>query len=141
MTDSEFSSIECCNCGINFSVPALWKQVRRNDHRTFYCPNGHGQNFVAETEADKLRRERDLLKQRVAEKNDDIRHEREQREAVERQLAAQKGQVTKLKKRASAGVCPCCNRTFTALARHMAVKHPTFVCDDASNVVPMKKGA
>jgi hypothetical protein len=23
-------------------------------------------------------------------------------------------------------VCPCCNRTFQALARHMNSKHPTY---------------
>jgi hypothetical protein len=24
------------------------------------------------------------------------------------------------------GVCPCCNRTFQNLARHMAGKHPDY---------------
>lgn len=37
---------------------------------------------------------------------------------------AYKGNVTKLKKRASAGLCPCCNRHFTNLQRHIASKHP-----------------
>ena len=24
------------------------------------------------------------------------------------------------------GVCPCCKRSFSALARHMATKHPEY---------------
>lgn len=36
------------------------------------------------------------------------------------------------KKRASAGVCPCCNRTVSQMARHMQAKHPDY------NVVPLK---
>jgi hypothetical protein len=126
MTD-EYSGIKCCDCGIAFGVPPVWDKARRNDHRSFYCPNGHSLSYKGESEAEKLRRERDLLKQLIAEKNDDICHEREKREAAERQLAAQKGQVTKLKKRAAAGVCPCCNRTFSQLAAHMRQKHPTYL--------------
>lgn len=38
-----------------------------------------------------------------------------------------KGQMRKTMKRVGAGVCPCCNRTFSALARHMAAKHPEHV--------------
>lgn len=30
------------------------------------------------------------------------------------------------KTRASNGVCPCCQRTFKQLARHMAAKHPDY---------------
>jgi DNA repair exonuclease SbcCD ATPase subunit len=32
--------------------------------------------------------------------------------------------LKKHKKRVSNGVCPCCNRTFINLQRHMASKHP-----------------
>jgi hypothetical protein len=131
MADDDMSKIQCADCGIAYLVPDRWKQARRDDHKTFWCPNGHTQYFPGETEAEKLRRERDHLKQRIAQRDDWVREERERRAAVERQLAAQKGQVTKLKNRAGAGVCPCCNRTFQALARHMAAKHPQFACEAA----------
>ncbi|HEX9950777.1 MAG TPA: hypothetical protein VGB53_03340 [Rubricoccaceae bacterium] len=41
-------------------------------------------------------------------------------ERQKRRAAAQKGAHTRTKKRIAAGVCPCCNRTFQDLARHMA---------------------
>jgi hypothetical protein len=71
------------------------------------------------------------MAQRIAEKDDEIRSERELREAAERSAAAAKGNVTKLRKRAAAGVCPCCNRTFLALQKHMAHKHPDFRAEAA----------
>ena len=32
-----------------------------------------------------------------------------------------------VKARVAHGVCPCCNRTFKQLARHMKTKHPDYV--------------
>ena len=94
---------------------------------TFYCGYGHPQVFAkGETDLDKMRRERDRLAQRVAERDDEVKRQRELREAAERRSAAARGQVTKIKNRVGHGVCPCCNRTFENLHRHMASQHPTF---------------
>lgn len=121
--------IACYKCKVVFGMPRDLYEValQRREGMQFFCPNGHGQHFISgETEADKLRRERDLLKQRLAQKDDEIQHQRDRREEAERRVSAAKGQVTKLKKRASAGVCPCCNRTFHNMAAHMKTKHPEF---------------
>lgn len=114
----------CCGeCGIEFDVPETWRAARQESKDTFYCPNGHSRVYL-ESEADKLRRERDRLAQQIAQKDDEIKWQRDLRQATERQVSAAKGQITKLKKRASAGVCPCCNRTFANMAAHMKTKHP-----------------
>jgi hypothetical protein len=83
------------------------------------------QAFV-KSETDNLRRERDLLKQQLAQKDDEIKWQREHRLGAERRVIAAKGQITKLKKRAKAGTCPCCKRTFHNMAEHMKTKHPDF---------------
>jgi hypothetical protein len=49
--------------------------------------------------------------------------------AAEHSARAYKGQATRLRNRAKAGVCPCCKRTVSQLARHMASKHPDFSTD------------
>ena len=118
-------NITCCNCGIIFGVPDQWLSSRRDDKRTFYCPNGHGQSFT-ESEADRLRRERDRLQQQIAQKDDEIKWQREHRQAAERRVTAAKGQITRLKKRAKGGICPCCKRTFQNMAEHMKTQHPDF---------------
>jgi hypothetical protein len=46
--------------------------------------------------------------------------------------------VTKLKKRTSAGTCPCCTRTFANMAEHMKKQHPDFVAEGGANVVRLK---
>ncbi len=33
--------IECSSCGVSFGMTEDFIQARRDDHRTWYCPNGH----------------------------------------------------------------------------------------------------
>lgn len=119
---------DCPACGVRFGVPTGYTANRRKDKRSFWCPNGHSMSYT-ESEADRLRRERDRLQQQLALKDDEIRWQREIREAAERSASARKGQITKLKKRAAAGVCPCCNRSFENLRRHMDSQHPGFAAE------------
>lgn len=92
---------------------------------TFFCAYGHEQHYViGESEEDKLRRERDRLNQRIAQKDDEIK-------SLEARRRAAVGQVTKMKNRVGNGVCPCCNRTFGNLARHMMTQHPNFTAEAA----------
>ena len=130
----QFDVEECCNCGVVFGVPAGYRNNRRKDKKAFYCPNGHGQSYK-ESEADQLRRERDRLQQRLAQKDDDIKFQRQLRETAERSASAYKGQVTKLKRRAKAGMCPCCKRSFVNLARHMATKHADMDPEEPLKVI------
>lgn len=126
--DLEFHT--CGECGIRFGAPKTFFDARRADSKmSWHCPNGHVRVF-RESEADKLRRERDRLKQETARLEQGIQWQREQREAAERRVSAARGQITKLKKRAANGVCPCCNRTFVDLQRHMATKHSGFLAEE-----------
>lgn len=118
-------------CGLSFAVPKWWEQHRRKDHAWFYCPNGHQQHFVSETDEEKLRRERDRLKQEQA------RLEQELREANEKADSAVK-RAALLRKRAAAGTCPCCQRTFSNMAEHMKKEHPSFVKVTGAKVVRLK---
>lgn len=120
--------ITCCHkdCGISFAVPSWWCRGKKQTRSTFFCPNGHSQHFSGETEEEKLRRERNLLAQRIAQKDDEIASQRRMREEAERSASAFRGQVTRLRNRAKAGLCPCCNRHFTNLERHIKGQHPEF---------------
>jgi len=123
----------CSNCGILYAMAEEFQKERLADKRTFYCPNGHSQTYTGKSEAQKLReqldeerRRRQSAEQRVAMWQDDYA-EADARATRERNRAnGYKGHATRITKRAKAGVCPCCNRTFQQLARHMANKHPQF---------------
>lgn len=137
----KLETLHCASCAMTFAVPSRFEKDRRKDHQGFYCPAGHSNVFQGESEAEKLRRERDRLAQRVAERDDDVQRQRERAEAAERRAAAARGQTTKLKKRASAGTCPCCSRTFSNMAEHMKKQHPEFVTDGGAKVIPIKRAA
>lgn len=134
---ADFYTMSCITCGVEFGMTKHLYARRQEDEKQFFCTNGHSAVFKESTST-KLQRELDRARQRLAEKDDAIAHQRRMREAAERSAAAHKGQVTRMKKRAEHGVCPCCNRTFIQLARHMKTKHPDFGAD---NVVELGHGS
>ena len=123
----ELITEECPSCGIVFAWPSdFHRNIRKSGGRLKgYCPNGHAISW-RESEADKLRRERDRLKQQLAYKDDRIKAADDRAQRERNRANGYKGHATKITKRAKAGVCPCCNRTFKQLAAHMKSQHPTF---------------
>jgi len=113
------SSFTCCNCGMLFAMPELIEERRRADHAMFYCPAGHPQHFPGKTDLEKAREELAKEKQRRDQAEAQANAEREAREKAEKKLK-------RTQRRAAAGVCPCCTRTFKSLAQHIAAKHPEY---------------
>lgn len=121
--------IQCGTCGVEHAIPKVMHDAAYEEGGYWHCPNGHQRGYKTGEEkkrADEMRRERDLWKQRTARKDDEIARLEFQKAELKREKAAVKGQVTKLKNRSKAGVCPCCNRTFKQLAAHMKNKHPEY---------------
>jgi hypothetical protein len=116
--------IHCANCGMPFGISEDFEERRRNDHMGFYCPNGHSNVFKGTSEAEKLKRE-------LAEKERSITYLRDAQTSLHNKLTqknheirAHKGAKTRILNRVKNGVCPCCNRHFTNLERHMKNQHP-----------------
>ena len=126
-----------CWCGMPHAVPRALYDGMLRDHNDgnkqcgIYCPRGHSWTFAGDGKAAVL--ERELKARTEALIREKQRHDQTAAalRTSRKQTAAEKGVVTKLKKRASAGVCPCCNRTFQQLARHMQGKHPEFVAEQS----------
>ena len=118
--------VNCCNCGVPIGMPSyLYTQFRQNSARWFYCVNGHQQHF-GESEVARLEKELEVARKRGEWLAQDVKNQRARAERTERSLSATKGVVTRMKRRTGNGVCPCCNRTFKQLQRHMQAKHPDF---------------
>jgi hypothetical protein len=120
--EQHLEAIHCSSCGIQFAAPADFWSARRSDGRSMYCPNGHTLSY-RETESDKLKKQ---LEQEREQHRKRLEFERNHAESMKRELTAVKGQLTKTKKRIAKGVCPCCNRSFIHLERHMTTKHPDY---------------
>jgi hypothetical protein len=130
MVSETIETIECADCAMTFGVPGRFIGDRRNDHKKFYCPVGHVNIFHQENDEERMRRERDTARQALA------RLEDEKQEAL-RAVDRAKAETKRLKKRAAAGNCPCCKRSFSNMTEHMKKQHPKFVAAE-TNVVPMK---
>lgn len=118
--------IETCWCGMPHGVPRVLRDHQRDQHANgepqvgIYCPAGHQWEISGKPEVEKEREHRARVEARV-------RAIQDQLEAEARAHAATKGQLTKAKKRATNGICPCCNRTFVNVTRHMKTKHPDAI--------------
>lgn len=127
-TDTTLHVEKCPTCHILFAIPeTLYRSAQRypGDGRNGWklsCPLGHVWWYVGQTPEEKLREARNSL---AAER---ARHDQTRADLVGTKAAKTRfrNERDRLKQRASAGVCPCCNRTFQQLARHMAAKHPDF---------------
>lgn len=111
--DVDLDVIQCYLCGVIFGMNSDMNKKRIQDHREWYCPNGHPQVYTGKTEAQKL-------KEQLAE---------EQRKLANAQfeLMMKEKEAKKLRKRVSNGICPCCHRSFIQMSRHMKTKHPDYV--------------
>ena len=133
MPDGQFIS-PCwkCKCEVWLPTP-LYKAAKHSSRISFFCPYGHEAIFSeGETEADKLRRERDRLVQQMAKKDDDIKWHCDRAMKAMKDYADLKASSVKARKRSAAGTCPCCHRTFRQMALHMAKQHPEFKAEEAA---------
>ena len=101
----------------------MHQKLIRQKGKSFFCPNGHPQSYTGEPIEEKYKK----AKLALASATESQKWWREEAEKKARSLSATKGQLTKTKNRIAKGVCPCCNRQFINLQRHMETKHPEYV--------------
>lgn len=119
--------LECRLCKIQFGISERFYEDRKQRCDLFYCPNGHKQCFGrGKSDLDKAKEELEREKRRSEHLRKERERERVRADSIERRRRAAKGQLTKIRNRVGKGVCPCCNRHFENLQRHMATKHPSF---------------
>lgn len=114
----------CINCGITFGYPQEYDARLRKTHQNFYCPNGHGQQYSAKTEEEKLRDEKVRLTQQLDQTRARAETWKAESERNERRLRSTKGVVTGMRRRLHKGKCTHCSKSFPDLATHMQSAHP-----------------
>lgn len=122
----QLTHIDCWNCHAIYAIDEAARLRYKSKGETWTCPycaqsTGYGDSDAV--------RERRLREQ--AEKSAQFWRERSERAARERVSAEHsartvRGHMTRLKRRVAAGVCPCCQRTFQDLHRHMKGQHPEY---------------
>lgn len=116
-------------CSCVWATTSEFDRLRRNDHENFYCPWGHAQHYPHKSVEEKLRADLEA-------KNNELARERARLDQVKAALEHEKhsaratrGHLTRVKTRVRHGVCPCCNRSFGDLKRHMDTQHPDYAAE------------
>lgn len=123
--DTTLVVVSCATCGVTYAIPESFERSAHKYHGDtangwkICCPFGHTWWYVGETEEQRLQRIIADERQRRQATRDLLTHE-------QRSHAATKGHLTRQRRRAAAGLCPCCNRSFKQLQRHMATQHPDY---------------
>ena len=120
-------TIECYKCHTLFAMTReLNEQCLRDHSKSFYCPSGHGQVYTGKTEEQKLR--------------ENLEREKVKHNETLRRTEKISSNYSRMRKRVANGVCPCCNRTFQNLLKHMQTEHPDFSNDKALKMLRLMFG-
>ncbi len=123
-----FEIVYCYKCRMPFAIPASIRADWQESGDGFYCPNGHLQSY-SESDVQKLKKQLQNSNKRLQWAEQDAKTQRERADHNERRRRAEKAAKTRIKNRVGNGVCPCCNRTFQNLAKHMENKHPDYATE------------
>jgi hypothetical protein len=121
-------TVTTCWCGMVHAVPQELRDHQQRAHDSggkvpnIYCPLGHAHVPSGKPRWEAERDARLRIEKRLDATRDLLEHE-------ERSHAATRGHLTRAKKRATAGVCPCCNRSFANVRRHVESQHPDELPD------------
>lgn len=121
------TDINCGQCGGTYAINERFRKQREVYGDGWHCPycqcswgyftNSENARLKKEIEDEKKRTQAALARANEAA----VRAAQATADA-----AAADRKLKRHLKRTVAGVCPCCNRTFQQLQRHMKTKHPDF---------------
>lgn len=127
LTFTETLTIKTCPvCSVRYAAPEVMFNRIYENGGSWYCPNGHNLVF-GQSKIDQLTKQLEQYKENTNFWRERTSEERKRADQKDHVIRAQKAAKTRMKNRIHNGVCPCCNRTFQNLARHMEGQHPEFV--------------
>lgn len=137
--------VQCGVCHAWFGLDATFHRKARESKKSFTCPYCSKSLSYIETENQRLRDELAKEKHRTEQAKADrdwwqghANTIQAVANSTERRLRAHKGVVTKLKKRVSKGVCPCCHQKFKDLRDHMKAEHPDWNPEKGAEAIASK---
>lgn len=122
----QLTQITCGECSGTYAISERYRQQRYQEGKSWTCPYCRVSWGYAQGENAKLKADLEIQRARA----DSLLQARNaaQKEARTANIVKKRTQtlLRKTKDRVKNGVCPCCQRSFAALARHMKTKHPEY---------------
>lgn len=116
----ELCTVKCGVCGGVYAILEDYREQQWEKGKSWHCPYCEiGWGYAGAGEYDRLKKAAEQASSRAVFYAD-------QAKAAERSRRATAGHLTRTKRRIAAGVCPCCNRHFINLERHITTKHPRY---------------
>ncbi len=102
-------------CGMAFAMTQQFYDQTHRTGETWYCPKGHPRVWGGDSIERKLQKEQ----ARSVALGDQLRAAIEDAETARVALIRERSRIAN-------GVCPCCNRSFENVARHIKGQHPDY---------------
>jgi hypothetical protein len=111
------AQMNCGQCGGTYAINERYRQHRLEQGGFWKCPYCNHSWGYGESENQRLQKALEEKQKAVVAAKCETLAANQARELAERKLS-------KLSRRVRCGLCPCCNRSFQNLQRHMKTKHP-----------------
>lgn len=108
--------MDCPACATVFGITADLEKRRRADGQTLYCPNGHNMSWTLGKSAEEKLRDAETRNTALT----------DQLTAAVQDAESTRVALLRDRQRFANGVCPCCNRSFDNVRRHMTTQHPDY---------------
>lgn len=122
----DYTGLTCGTCGVEHFILTERIETAKREKGGWFCPNGHNRGYW-ESEAERIRRDLDRAKQKIAEVDDERRLAWNTANDQKARADKAEADLKRAKQRSAHGVCSCCSRTFANVARHMKTKHAGVV--------------
>ena len=144
---TKLAGITCPSCGGVYAIAAEYKEEAQrlgSFQKCWTCPyckteRGYGESAHSR-EKKRLEAELAAAKNSALVNASHAAKAREQRDSALKEAEhfrhsrdGVKGVLAKERKRVGNGICPCCNRSFSNLQRHMHTQHPDYGHADVQN--------
>ena len=126
---SSLKVVNCDACGGTYALSAYFLDARRKDGNSWTCPYCKQWMAYCENENDKLKKQLAQQSNCTAYQRREKEKYLQERNTLERSRNGMKGVLIREQKklaRIRKGVCPCCNRHFKNVQRHMDSQPPYY---------------
>jgi len=123
-----------CSCGGVYAIQEKFRLDKKEEGSSWTCPYcrtwwGYANNGTnAQLKREIEEKDKEIARQKA---NAEYWHDRKQEAQAEaahfrKSRDGVRGALARTRNRIGNGVCPCCNRSFSELLRHMETKHPDY---------------
>lgn len=126
------TEINCGECGGTYAINERYRKQAFEHGSSWHCPYckvAWGYNYD-DSPLEEAKKEAAHQKQLAGKERKKREWAEQETKHVEARRRGEKAAKTKIKNRIANGVCPCCQRSFKNLHRHMQNKHPDYSTSD-----------